>query len=184
MNKKIVMVAALVGIVAIASGVFFLQGKKAKKTTDDKTGAETTSPTATGSETTSSKACDLLTLEIAETIFKDKAKTTDNNSSTACTYTSQKEDLTSFGIITLVDSNVGVLQARESFETAKTAIYGSSTEAVTGLDADAAYYAPTLKQLSILKGGHWIIITALTDSYPTDKDASIATAKLVLARIK
>ncbi len=134
--------------------------------------------------TAPSPVCNILTQQIADKILKTIAVQAVYNSQTSCSYTTSDGEAGSFGIITMVDTITDPTNAERSAEVAKTGIYENLTEPVNDIGADYAYYATAFEQLSIVKGAHWILITASSSAYETDRDAAIATAKLVLANIK
>jgi hypothetical protein len=148
----------------------------AKKT--DTTGTDTSSDTS--STASGKKACEILTKEIADQILQTNTKAGDSNSDTTCTYSTDSDDLSELGVLTIVVTQSTSVGARESFEAAKSAAYGSNTEAVSGLNVDDAYWAPSLSQLSILDGSRWIIISGMSSKTEDTKTMCIETAKLAI----
>ena len=158
-----------------------LQNQPITNTITATTGVVVTStPDVTSTEPQiTSSVCDMLTAEIAKQVLGGEVKSS-GSGTTACTYTTSSEDYSKFGVITMVVTNTDALSAKAQFDSAKSSVYKGTTEAVTGLNADEAYYATNIKQLSILKGGSWIIISGVSDNYANEKELAVATAKLVL----
>ena len=129
--------------------------------------------------TVTSDVCNLLTLDMAKQLLGSDTKLASQNTGN-CTYTTLDLDTSAFGMLTMVVSKSNPATARTQFEQAKTLAYGSQTEPVSGLNADAAYFATTMQQLSILKGDSWIIISGVSDKYASEKELALATAALVL----
>jgi hypothetical protein len=118
-------------------------------------------------------------LDIAKTILGNDAILASQNTKN-CTYSSTNIDAASFGVLTIIVTKSSTTTARTQFEQAKSSAYSNQIETVTGLNADDAYFANTLKQLSILKGDSWIIIFGISDNFASEKELAIATAQLVL----
>ncbi len=142
--------------------------------TDD---SSTTSPEGNGP--ISNDVCKVLTLDVAKQLLGNDAKIASQNEGN-CTYSAISTDFSSFGVLTMVITKSNAVTAKTQFETAKNTTYSGDTEMVTGLNADSAYYAKGLTQLSILKGDSWIIISGTSDKFEDEKDLAVAAAKLVL----
>ena len=186
--KKIIVPLVLVLLIVLGIVVYFIWQNSNKNATNNGqelsgiTPTNSTSQTGTlvlDSDTSTSDVCNLLTLDIAKEILGSDTKLDSQNKGN-CTYTSISVDSSSFGILTMIVTKSGAITARSQFEDAKVLAYSNQIEAVSGLNADDAYYASTLKQLSILKGDSWIIISGLSDKFPDEKELAIATANLVL----
>jgi autotransporter translocation and assembly factor TamB len=139
----------------------------------------TTNPSQDDTTTTTSDVCNMLTLDIAKQILGTDTKLASQNSGN-CTYSSISEDMSSFGVLTMVVTKMTGGTAKVQFDQARATVYENKTETVSGLKADEAYYATGLMQLSILKGDSWIIISGTSDKFADEKELAIATAKLVL----
>ena len=183
MKKKLIIILSILLVLCVIGGVvIFFVWQSASKTIDNIQNQLGVSPTveasqsdtsATDGSASSNEACNLLTLDIANAVLA--SQNTGN-----CSYTSTSSDFSSVGGLTIVVTTTDAVTAKSEFEQAKTLSYSNQTEAVTGLNADEAYFAPTYMQLSILKGNSWIILTGFSDKFTSEKDLAIAAAKLVL----
>ncbi len=133
------------------------------------------------SNSNDSNACDHLTKDIAEDILKTEVKASESSSDNTCTYVTSEESLEDFGVLTMVVTDTSSdSEARRLFETAKSVTYGNNTDNVSGLDADGAYWAGSISQLSILKDDKWIIISGTSALNEDNKQMAIDTAEEVL----
>jgi cytoskeletal protein RodZ len=133
------------------------------------------------SSSTKKGACDILTPEIAKKVLKVEVKQTASASTSSCSYSNAVPTLKDLGVLTIVVSEGPT--AKTLFDTAKSGVYKSNTEEVTGLNAEGVYWAVNYKQLSILKGDRWILITTIVSSGRDSKTVSIEAAKEILANI-
>lgn len=186
MNKKLAIIISIVLVLfVIGAVVIYFIWQSANKTITDKQGQLGVSPTIetslgdTSSTRSDSNVCSVLTLSIAKEILGADAKLASEDSNN-CTYSSTNAETSSFGVLTMIVTKTNAITAKSNFEEAKITAYRNQTEQVTGLNADDAYFATTLKQLNILKGDSWIIISGISDNYTSEKELAIATAKLVL----
>ena len=189
MKKKLIIILSILLVLCVIGGVvIFFVWQSASKTIDNIQNQLGVSPTveasqsdtsATDGSASSNEACNLLTLDIAKAILGSDAVLASQNTGN-CSYTSTSSDFSSVGGLTIVVTTTDAVTAKSEFEQAKTLSYSNQTEAVTGLNADEAYFAPTYMQLSILKGNSWIILTGFSDKFTSEKDLAIAAAKLVL----
>lgn len=185
MKKKIIIIVSILLALFLIGAVvifFVLQsaGNKLSDEIQNQLEESTTTESLESEEITgTSEICNILTLDIAKQMLGDDAKLGSQNYGN-CTYSSVSADSSSFGVLTMVVSKLNAVTAKTNFESAKASIYENSTEPVTGLNADEAYYATNLKQLSLLKGDSWIIISGVSDKFDSEKELAIETAKLVL----
>jgi len=188
MKKNLTRIIPIILILCIifAIVVYFIWQSTNKKVTDieNQVGISTTleNPLTETSEsgiTGDNNACLLLTLDITKKIIGNEAILASQNPG-ICSYSSTNIDTSAVGILMIVVTKTNPVTAKEQFEQAKTTSYSGETEPVTGLNADDAYFANTFKQLSILKGDSWIIISGSSDKFANEKEISVATAKLVL----
>jgi hypothetical protein len=193
MKKTLLIIVPIVLVILVIVGVviYFVLQFVNKKGTDnvDLLGISPTVETSvtgtsdsgnTGdSNTVENNACLLLTLDIAKEILGSDAILASQNPGN-CTYSATNAETSAFGIITIVVTKTNPITAKEQFDQAKTISYSGDTETITELNADEAYFANTYKQLSILKGDSWIIISGTSDKFADEKEISMATAKLVL----
>jgi hypothetical protein len=126
-----------------------------------------------------SETCNVLTLDMAKQLLGADAKLASSNPGN-CTYSSISGDMSSFGVLTIVVTKSNPVSAKAVFEQARTTTYANDTTPVSGLNADDAYYANTMNQLSILKGDSWIIISGTSDKFTSEKDLAVAAAKLAI----
>ena len=180
MKKALAIIIPIVLVLCVAAGVgIYFLWQSANKTVTDIQSQLDISPTIENTvDTTNNNVCSILTLDIAKQILGDDAQPASENSGN-CTYSSVNVDTSAFGVLTMVVSKTNSITAKSNFEQGKTLAYDNQTEPVTGLNVDDAYYATTLKQLSILKGDSWIIISGTSDNYTDEKELAIATAKLI-----
>jgi len=130
--------------------------------------------------TFSSKPCELLTMDIAKQILGVSELTLGPNSgSMSCTYTFLNTETQGFSMISLLQNTTDPGLAKSYFDTAKTTTYLDKIEPVTGLKVDDAYYATEFKQLSILNGADWIILSVYSNNADSDKQLTIDAAKLI-----
>jgi hypothetical protein len=185
MKKKIIIIVSILLVLLLIGAVviYFVLQSAGKKISDEIQTQLDKNPEIEAMEgdenTGTSEICNILTLDIAKQMLGEEAKLGSQNYGN-CTYSLISADSSSFGVLTMVVSKLNTLTAKTNFEAAKTSIYEGSTENVTGLNADEAYYASNLKQLSILKGDSWIIISGVSDKFESEKELAIETAKLVL----
>jgi len=186
MNKKLAIIVSIVLVLCVIGGVaiYFAWQSASKTITDiqDQIGVSPTIETSlddTGSTASDSSVCSVLSLDVAKEILGADAKLASENPNN-CTYSLVNAETSSFGVLTMIVTKTNAITARSNFEEAKIAAYSNQIEQVTGLNADDAYFATTLKQLSILKGDSWIIISGISDNFTSEKELAIETAKLVL----
>jgi hypothetical protein len=188
--KKLLIVVPIVLVLLVIVGViiYFVLQSTNKKVTDNvgvsptvETSVTETSESGTTGDTITvdNDACLVLTLDIAQEILGSEAILASQNPGN-CTYTATNAETSAFGILTMVATKTSPITAKEQFDQAKTVSYSGDIESITGLNADDVYFANTYKQLSILKGDSWIIISGTSDKFADAKELSVATAKLVL----
>jgi hypothetical protein len=201
MNKKVIVIIAVLAAVIVLCGAsvaaFFAFGgtkifsnlTNTSVTPTASAKQDSTTPTessdSNGSTGTGSNgaACQILTPAIAEKVLGVTLKQDTDNNQNTCTYSYLNETTGDMKIMTMVISNLGKAQAKNSFDMARTSVYQSQTEDISGIDADGAYYAPNLMQLSLLKGNNWIIISVVTDTKDEGKALSIETAKEIVKKL-
>ena len=164
---------------SINSKILELQGQLTLTPTMDVLDTSNSDQGPSNTTTTNSEVCSMLTLDMAKQILGEDAILASQNTGN-CTYSSISEDMSSFGVLTMVVTKMSGGTAKIQFEQARATVYENETENVSGLNADEAYYATNLMQLSILKDDSWIIISGTSDKYDDEKELAIATAKLVL----
>ena len=186
MNKKLAIIISVVLVLfVIGAVVIYFVWQSANKTITDNQSQLGVSPTIetslgdTSSARSDSNVCSVLTLSVAKEILGADAKLASENPN-YCTYSSTNAETSSFGILTMIVTKTNAITAKSSFEEAKTTEYNNQIEQVTGLNADEAYFGTVIKQLSILKGDSYIIISGISDNFTSEKELAIATAKLVL----
>jgi hypothetical protein len=168
MNK--VVLSVLAGVIIIAGGVTYVIVTKS----DDNSTSKTDTPPTTQSIKSGSNAyvavdaCDVLTASAAQQILGAGATkgdtsagnvSSDDLSVSNCVYTvrtgATPSSANSVGLLArAAKSSTGAASNQAQFGSAKPA----GAQDVSGI-GDKAYYSPAYKQLNVLKGNNWYIVT-------------------------
>lgn len=171
MKKKVLLVAAIILALGGSAGAYYgLQKDDTKNeptpaaTTPEQTSQSSTGPSNTPAPGKPSKACDILTPEVATSVLGAGAKASDSNNEapkdadhtiiTTCTYSSLDGTKSASLLMRVAKDAEGSAHDKEQFGIYKPA----NAETVDGY-GDSAYWDANFRQLNILKGTTWYIIT-------------------------
>ncbi len=170
--KKILLIAALVLAISGSAGAYFLTREDNKKppASTSSTSSPQTSPTNTPPATpevpqAEKTVCGILTQDVADIYMEGGAIASDSNKEaprdsnnviiSTCTYNSADGTKTASLLMRVAKNAEGSAHDKEQFGPNKP----STAQTLSGY-GDSAYWDADFKQLNILKGTTWYIITA------------------------
>lgn len=188
MKRNVIIVVVLVVVAIICISISLLLNGKGTVTSSE----QTASTKSSSADMLPVAACDVLTEKIAKSAIGNNltdtppasaASTNDNLSVTNCNY-STKADVSAggvkmSGVSLLVRSaltNTGLDSNQQGFSSTKP----SDAQTVSGI-GDDAYYSAQYRQLNVLKGNNWYILSLYKD---TLTNSTLAATKSLASKLE
>lgn len=177
MKKSIIII--IIAALTVGAGITYLIAIKPQN-------SSTTTSTDAAASTVS--ACDILTPAIAKQFIGSNVTQPGGSAGDTaipdmrvsnCLYISSSADVAKMSSVNVL---VRAAKTQDGINANKAQFTSlpSGAQSVSGL-ADKAYYDPTFRQLNVLKGGNWYIVTAYTGS-PTN--ATLATDQKLAKQLR